>query len=294
MGELRGTRRSAGRRRVCARSSKARRCPGSGVDAGAFWAGFAALVAEFAPRHRERRWPSATGCRQLIDRWHVEHRLAGHDAVAYRPFWSRSATSCPPATPFEIDTANVDREISELAGPQLVVPISNARYALNAANARWGSLYDALYGTDAIEPPLDTPGYDPTRGGEVIAWVRRFLDDVVPLDRGSHADATSYAIADDALMATFADGSDQRAARSVGAGGLPGHRRPAVGGAARTPRARHRARDRPGASGRRRRPGGDRRRRDGVGGHDDRRPGGLGRRPSTVTTRSARIATGSA
>ena len=180
--------------------------PGSGVDTEAFWAGFAALVAEFAPRQRALL-DERDRLQQLIDRWHVGHRFADHDAAAYRDFLESIGYIVPTGAPFEVDTANVDPEISELAGPQLVVPISNARYTLNAANARWGSLYDALYGTDAIEPPLDTPGYDPTRGGKVIAWVRRFLDEIVPLEPGSHADVTTYAIADDALVARFADGS---------------------------------------------------------------------------------------
>lgn len=180
--------------------------PGSGVDADAFWSGFAELVTKFAPRHREVL-AERDRLQQMIDQWHVEHRAAGHDAVAYRAFLESIGYIVPTGDSFEVDTANVDREISELAGPQLVVPISNARYTLNAANARWGSLYDALYGTDAIEPPLPTPGYDPTRGAKVIAWVREFLDDVVPLDSGSHADVTSYAIADGALAATLAGGS---------------------------------------------------------------------------------------
>jgi malate synthase len=180
--------------------------PGSGLDAGAFWSGFAELVHEFAPRHRAAL-AERDRLQQLIDQWHVEHRASGFDAIAYRAFLESIGYIVPTGGAFEIDTANVDREISELAGPQLVVPISNARYTLNAANARWGSLYDALYGTDAIEPPLATPGYDPTRGAKVIAWVRELLDEVVPLDNGSHADVTSYAIAEGSLVATHVGGS---------------------------------------------------------------------------------------
>ena len=145
--------------------------PGSGVDGSAFWPGFAALVREFAPQHRAVL-DERDRLQRLIDQWHVDHRRAGHDPTEYREFLEAIGYIVPTGDPFEVDTANVDREISELAGPQLVVPISNARYTLNAANARWGSLYDALYGTDAIEPPLATPGYDAARGSKVIAWVR--------------------------------------------------------------------------------------------------------------------------
>ena len=105
----------------------------------------------------------------------------------------------PPGPSFTIATAGVDPEIAEVAGPQLVVPVTNARYALNAANARWGSLYDALYGTDAIGDPSPPGPYDPERGGRVIAWVRQFLDDVVPLDGASHADAVAYRVVDGEL-----------------------------------------------------------------------------------------------
>ena len=180
--------------------------PGSGMEVGAFWSRLAELAAEFAPRHRALL-DERDRLQRLIDQWHIDHREAGHDAVAYRAFLESIGYIVPVGAPFEIDTAKLDREISELGGPQLVVPLSNARYTLNAANARWGSLYDALYGTDAIEPPLDAPGYDATRGGKVIAWVRQFLDEIVPLDRGSHADARSYAIAGESLVVTFSHGS---------------------------------------------------------------------------------------
>jgi malate synthase len=180
--------------------------PGSGVEVGAFWTGLAELVAAFAPRHRTLL-DERDRLQALIDQWHVEHRQADHDAVAYRAFLESIGYILPEGPPFEVDTANVDREISALAGPQLVVPISNARYTLNAANARWGSLYDALYGTDAIDAVSDAPGYDPVRGAKVIAWVRTFLDDVVPLASGSHADVIAYRVVDGALVARFADGS---------------------------------------------------------------------------------------
>src|SRR5204863_3652058 len=112
----------------------------------------------------------------------------------------------PEPADFTIGTTNADPEIARVAGPQLVVPVSNGRYALNAANARWGSLYDALYGTDALEPPTGGKGYDPVRGGKVIAYGRQLLDQVAPLKDASHADATGYAIDDGELIVALKDG----------------------------------------------------------------------------------------
>src|SRR5690606_24323379 len=124
------------------------------------------------------------------------------DMNAYEAFLREIGYIQPDPGEVQIATANVDTEFSQQAGPQLVVPVTNARYALNAANARWGSLYDALYGTDAI-PETDgaerSGAYNPVRGSRVIAYGRRFLDDAVPLQGGSHADATAYAIADGRL-----------------------------------------------------------------------------------------------
>jgi malate synthase len=126
----------------------------------------------------------------------------------------------PQGPEFEIATAGVDPEISEIAGPQLVVPVINERYALNAANARWGSLYDALYGTDALGSPPPPGSYDPGRGNEVVAWVRQFLDEVVPLERGSHAESIRYSIADGSLIADLPSGPVRLADRSALAGYL--------------------------------------------------------------------------
>ena len=158
----------------------------------------------------------------------------------------------PEGPPFQVDTANVDPEIAAVSGPQLVVPISNARYALNAANARWGSLYDALYGSDAI--PRDglaaSEGYDPERGRQVIAWTRRFLDDVVPLASGSHAGVKAYSVRDGRLAASLGDGTTVALAEPAKFRRLSWRRGRAGARSPRQQRAPHRDRHRPRASGR--------------------------------------------
>ncbi|MDQ6696010.1 MAG: malate synthase G [Actinomycetota bacterium] len=182
--------------------------PGSGVDPDAFWQGLAELVRTNAPRNQEllgRR----VELQDLIDDWHRQHRALSTgmgEQADYVRFLADIGYLEAPGADFDVETEHVDVEIADVPGPQLVVPVSNARYALNAANARWGSLYDALYGTDALgDPPVSGP-YDPERGRGVVRWVRRFLDDVVPLAAGSHADATGYAVADDDLEVTLAEG----------------------------------------------------------------------------------------
>ena len=177
--------------------------PGTGIDADALWRGFAAIVREFAPRNGAvlaRR----DGLQAQIDAWHRAH--PAFDAAAYRDFLVGIGYLLPEGEDFTIGTQNVDAEIATLAGPQLVVPVMNARYALNAANARWGSLYDALYGTDVI--PEDGGAtragpYNPVRGARVIAFARAFLDRAAPLASGSHADATAYAVRDGELLVTL-------------------------------------------------------------------------------------------
>ncbi len=171
---------------------------GIGIEADRFFGGLAELVAEFGPRNAEllevrERFQAA------IDGWHRERMGQPHDPDAYRAFIEELGYLVPEGPDFEIETENVDPEIASVPGPQLVVPVTNARYALNAANARWGSLYDALYGTDAMGD-LPEPGpYDPVRGARVIAWARDFLDRTVPLADGSHAQATAYRVVDGAL-----------------------------------------------------------------------------------------------
>jgi malate synthase len=182
--------------------------PGTGIAAASFWAGFDAIVRDLAPRNaallaeRDR-------LQGEMDAWHGAHPGPITDMAAYRGFLEQIGYLQPPPAAFKASTANVDAELALQAGPQLVVPILNARYALNAANARWGSLYDALYGTDAI-PESDgaerAGAYNPVRGAKVIAFARRFLDQAVPLAEGSHADSTAYRIDGGRLLVTLASG----------------------------------------------------------------------------------------
>lgn len=185
--------------------------PGSGVDREAFFTGLSALIERFGPRNAELL-ATRQAMQSAIDSWHRERRGTPHDPVAYRTFLEELGYLVPEGPAFTIDTENVDGEIALRPGPQLVVPVMNARYAINAANARWGSLYDALYGTDAMGD-LPEPGpYDPARGDRVIEWARRHLDRSVPLATGSHVGATSYDIVDAALLVTTADGATTKLA----------------------------------------------------------------------------------
>ncbi len=182
--------------------------PGTGVDRAAFWAGFDAIVADLAPKNiallaeRDR-------LQTELDTWHRANPGPIKDMAAYRKFLETVGYIVPPPAGARATTANVDAELATQAGPQLVVPILNARYALNAANARWGSLYDALYGTDVISEADGCekgPGYNDRRGAKVIAFARRFLDEAAPLAQGSHADATVYHVTDGALRVSLTGG----------------------------------------------------------------------------------------
>ena len=183
--------------------------PGTGLDPAAFWKGFDSIVTELAPRNiallaeRDR-------LQTELDTWHKANPGPIKNMVAYRSFLEKIGYLVPQPAEVKATTANVDDELATQAGPQLVVPILNARYALNAANARWGSLYDALYGTDAI-PETDGAekgkGYNPVRGAKVIAFARQVLDDTAPLASGSHKDSTGYKVAGGQLAVSLANGS---------------------------------------------------------------------------------------
>jgi malate synthase len=161
-----------------------------GRDAAAFWSGFAELVRRFAPRNLALL-DKRDELQARIDRWHADRRGRPHDAAEYRRFLAEIGYLVPEPEPFEIGTRNVDPEIATMAGPQLVVPALNARFVLNAANARWGSLYDAYYGTDALpHAPPAMSRYSAERGAAVIAAARAFLDIAVPLQDYSWCDVT--------------------------------------------------------------------------------------------------------
>ena len=177
----------------------ARALPGTGVAEDQFWSGFAALLADLAPKNRALL-AKREALQAQIDAWHRAHKGQLHDHPAYKAMLTEIGYLLPEGADFQIDTANVDPEIASVPGPQLVVPITNARYALNAANARWGSLYDCLYGTDAMGSAPPAGGYERGRGARVVARARVFLDEAFPIDGTSHADARRYVVKDGALL----------------------------------------------------------------------------------------------
>ncbi|MFT4887192.1 MAG: malate synthase [Pseudohongiellaceae bacterium] len=183
--------------------------PKTQLNVSKFWHDFSALINEFSPRNRELL-ENRLHLQKQIDEWHLNNKSLPIDTAAYSRFLKDVGYLETEGKPFKIETANVDSEIATVAGPQLVVPLKNARFALNAANARWGSLYDALYGSNVI-PETESlragADYNPLRGNEVIAYGRKLLDESVPLASGSHEDVVSYQIHQQTLLVTLSDNS---------------------------------------------------------------------------------------
>lgn len=184
---------------VLARFVEDEALPGTGLEAAAFWSGFAGLLADFAPQNRALL-AKRDALQAKIDAWHVARRGQPHDHAAYKAFLAEIGYLLPEGPAFSIETTNVDPEVAKVPGPQLVVPVTNARYALNAANARWGSLYDCLYGTDAMGSLPPSGGYERGRGARVVARARVFLDEAFPIAGTSHADVRRYVVKDGALL----------------------------------------------------------------------------------------------
>lgn len=180
--------------------------PGSGLDSETYWKNFEQVVVDLSPKNKALL-AKRDDIQAKIDEWHRNNTF---ELQAYKAFLTEIGYLLPEVEDFQITTENVDEEIALLAGPQLVVPVRNARYCLNAANARWGSLYDALYGFDVISEEDGAEkgkGYNPKRGEKVIAFAKNYLDQTFPLANGSHADATKYAVEGNALAVTLKDGS---------------------------------------------------------------------------------------
>ncbi|WP_180072318.1 malate synthase G [Acinetobacter sp. YH12200] len=188
--------------------------PGSGLDSETYWKNFEQVVVDLSPKNKALL-AKRNDIQAKIDEWHRNNTF---ELQAYKAFLTEIGYLLPEVEDFQISTENVDEEIAVLAGPQLVVPVRNARYCLNAANARWGSLYDALYGFDVISEEDGAEkgkGYNPKRGEKVVAFAKNFLDETFPLAQGSHADATQYAVDGNALVVTLKDGSTTTVADSA-------------------------------------------------------------------------------
>jgi malate synthase len=183
--------------------------PGTGLSSDTFWAAMDSIIHDLAPRNRELL-AKRDHIQAQIDQWHLDRKGQAFDLNAYKAFLTEIDYLLPEGDDFVAETTDVDPEMATMAGPQLVVPVMNARFALNAANARWGSLYDALYGTDAISNDGGAEAgktYNPVRGAKTIAFARNFLDQSAPLASGSHKDSTGYSIAEGALVISLRDGS---------------------------------------------------------------------------------------
>ena len=188
--------------------------PGSGLDSATYWKNFEQVVVDLSPKNKTLL-AKRDDLQAKIDEWHRNNKF---ELEAYKAFLKEIGYLLPEVEDFQISTENVDEEIALLAGPQLVVPVRNARYCLNAANARWGSLYDALYGFDVISDENGAEkgkGYNPVRGEKVVAFAKNFLNETFPLVSGSHADATQYAVAHNALVVTLKDGTQTTLAHAA-------------------------------------------------------------------------------
>jgi len=188
--------------------------PGTTIAVKTFWSGFAKLIVELSPKNKALLL-KRTSLQQQITAYHLEHQAENFDFKEYKSFLTAIGYLAPAVADFSISTKNVDAELATMAGPQLVVPVMNARFALNAVNARWGSLYDALYGSDVIsetDGAEKTKAYNPTRGAKVVAFARDFLDQTVPLVNSSHHDAQSYQVVDRTLVVKLSSGESARLA----------------------------------------------------------------------------------
>ena len=173
--------------------------PGTGVEPNAFWSGLAEIVAKLGPKNAALL-KKRDDLQAQIDAWHIERRGSEHKPAQYEQFLRDIGYLVDEGDAFQIDTANVDPEIAQTPGPQLVVPITNARFALNAVNARWGSLYDCFYGTDAMGTLPPAGGYDRGHGARVVARSRVFLDETFPIQGASHADVRRYYVHEGQLL----------------------------------------------------------------------------------------------